>query len=105
MSIRKRCAPVPPGQANRRRATFDSPDALASGTYDVVVANILANPLVLLAPALTARVRTGGRIALAGILATQADDVAAAYARWFTLGAWRRRDGWVLLDGVRTENQ
>ena len=70
-------------------ATFALPDAsggalhaalpaAAGGRYDVVVANILANPLRLLAPALAARVRPGGAIVLSGVLAGQADDVAAA---------------------------
>ena len=91
-------------RANGVGATFVSPAELASGTFDVVVANILANPLVLLAPVLAARVRPGGRLALAGILSPQAGEVSAAFARWFTLATWRRRDGWVLLDGVRTDN-
>ena len=69
----------------------------------MVVANILANPLILLAPALAARTRPGGRIALSGILEAQGSEVAAAYARWFTLGAWRRLDGWALLTGVRRD--
>jgi ribosomal protein L11 methyltransferase len=67
----------------------------------MVVANILANPLMLLAPALAQRVRPGGRIALSGILEPQADAVAAAYAHWFNIDAWKVRDGWVLLAGVR----
>ena len=57
----------------RRRARSSLPDALRAGPpFDVVVANILANPLMLLAPALAARVAAGGRIALSGILAAQA---------------------------------
>jgi ribosomal protein L11 methyltransferase len=68
---------------------------------DIVVANILANPLILLAPALAARVRERGRIALAGILVPQAAAVQEAYAPWFTLAPWRERDGWVLLAGTR----
>ncbi|MEP7328537.1 MAG: 50S ribosomal protein L11 methyltransferase [Betaproteobacteria bacterium] len=80
---------------------FDSPDALPMRVEDIVVANILANPLILLAPALSARVRVGGRIALSGILSAQSDAVAAAYARWFTLAPWRENDGWVLLTGTR----
>jgi ribosomal protein L11 methyltransferase len=87
--------------ANGAAATFVEPDALAPGTFDIVVANILANPLVLLAPALAARTRPGGAIALAGILDVQADAVAAAYAPWFKLAAWRRAEGWVLLEGER----
>jgi len=88
-------------QRNGVAATFVLPDALRIGAFDVVVANILANPLTLLAPALAARVRPGGRIALSGILVAQADAVAAAYASWFTLGPWRIDDGWVLLAGER----
>jgi ribosomal protein L11 methyltransferase len=82
-------------------ARFSQPDELAPGTFDCVVANILANPLIVLAPALAARVRTGGRIALSGILDAQQVAVIDAYARWFTLAPWRRDDGWVLLHGMR----
>lgn len=88
-------------QANGVDIAVVAPDALALRAVDIVVANILANPLILLAPALSARVRPGGRIALAGILAPQAAAVTAAYARWFTLGSWREDDGWVLLTGTR----
>ncbi len=83
-------------RANDVAATFVLPDALPPGSFDVVVANILANPLTLLAPALALRVRLGGRIALSGILEPQAAAVAAAYARWFNIGPWNARDGWVL---------
>jgi ribosomal protein L11 methyltransferase len=82
-------------------ASFVAPDALAAGAFDVVVANILANPLIVLAPAIASRVRPGGRLALSGVLASQADDVVAAYAPWFTLRAWRAADGWVLVEGER----
>ena len=80
---------------------FVAPDALPARESDVVVANILAHPLVLLAPALAARTARGGRIALSGILADQAAEVAAAYAPWFKLAVWRQLDGWVLLAGTR----
>ena len=86
---------------NGVEARFLPPDRLPSRASDVVVANILAHPLVLLAPALAARTAAGGRIALSGILAAQADEVMAAYARWFTLGVWRALDGWVLIAGRR----
>jgi ribosomal protein L11 methyltransferase len=88
-------------RANGVAATFVLPDALPAGTFDMVVANILANPLTLLAPALSLRVRAGGRIALSGILDPQADTVTAAYARWFNIEPWKSRDGWVLLAGER----
>lgn len=88
-------------RANLVNAEFVLPDALASGTNGIVVANILANPLILLAPALAARVASGGSIALSGILETQADAVAAAYAPWFTLATWQTQEGWVLLAGEK----
>jgi len=86
---------------NHVDAVFPATDALPSATYDVVVANILANPLILLAPALAARVAPAGRIALSGILEDQVESVVAAYARWFTLARWRGNDGWVLLAAQR----
>jgi ribosomal protein L11 methyltransferase len=85
-------------------ATFALPDALAQTTargVDVIVANILANPLVLLAPALAGRVRAGGRIVLSGILAPQADSVVAAYGRWFNIAVWDGEGDWVALAGTR----
>ena len=91
-------------EANARlndvRATFVDARSLAQGTFDIVVANILANPLIVLAPALATRVAKGGAIALSGILETQASSVIAAYAPWFTLAAQRADEGWVLLCGV-----
>ena len=88
---------------NKRAATFVAVDALPMDTFDIVVANILANPLRLLAPAIAARTAPGGRIALAGILSTQADDVTTAYAPWFDVGVWRTADDWVLLAGRRVQ--
>ncbi|MBK6600338.1 MAG: 50S ribosomal protein L11 methyltransferase [Betaproteobacteria bacterium] len=91
---------------NRASARFVLPEALAAsglGAFDVVVANILTNPLRLLAPALARRVRPGGRIVLSGILAPQADDVIAAYGDWFTISVWKADDGWVALAGTRSD--
>ena len=75
-----------------------APDA-ADGRYDVVLANILATPLKLLAPLLAGHVAPAGRLVLAGILERQAGDVAAAYAPWLTLAVADRDDGWVLMVG------
>jgi ribosomal protein L11 methyltransferase len=89
---------------NAANARFLLPDELAAGAFapfDVVVANILTNPLRLLAPALAARVRPGGRIVLSGILESQAADVIAVYRDWFKIEVWRADDGWVALEGVR----
>jgi ribosomal protein L11 methyltransferase len=88
--------------ANGVAAKLILPDALDAGAFDVVVANILANPLILLAPALAARTRAGGRIVLSGVLADQQAEVAAAYAPWFIMNLWKSgEDGWVALVGVR----
>ena len=89
-------------RANGVAARFDLPDALSPAIFDVVVANILANPLEQLAPLLCARVRAGGHIVLSGILEAQATQVAAAYARWFKIAPWGSEDGWVALAGSRT---
>ncbi len=70
-------------------------------SFDIVVANILTNPLCVLAPLLAARTRAGGRIALSGILAPQADQVAAVYRPFFELDVRAEREGWVLLEGMR----
>lgn len=77
------------------------PDGLAAARYDIVVANILAQPLVALAPLLAERTKTGGHIALAGILDAQADEVAAAYAGWFDLVIGPHEEGWALISGTR----
>ncbi|WP_343349006.1 50S ribosomal protein L11 methyltransferase [Pseudomonas sediminis] len=68
---------------------------------DVVVANILAGPLVSLAPQITALVKGGGRLALSGILAEQAEEVRAAYAGAFDLDPTAVKDGWVRISGVK----
>ena len=88
-------------RANGVIATFDLPGVVTAAPADLVVANILANPLIVLAPLLAARAAAGGCIALSGVLVDQAEDVIAAYAPWFTLAAWRTADGWVLLAGAR----
>jgi ribosomal protein L11 methyltransferase len=69
------------------------------GKFDVVVANILSNPLKLMAPMLSGRVASGGHLVLSGVLARQADEVAAAYAPFIKLGVWAEQDGWVALHG------
>ena len=77
------------------------PDALAEGTFEVVVANILSNPLKVLAPMLAGRVAAGGHLVLSGVLERQAEEVAAAYAPWIAMSVWRARDGWVCLHGQK----
>jgi ribosomal protein L11 methyltransferase len=67
----------------------------------VVVANILANPLVVLAPLLAELTLPGGHVALSGILAPQAQEVREAYHRWFDMHTTEAEDDWVLLAGSR----
>jgi ribosomal protein L11 methyltransferase len=79
------------------------PEQFADTTHDhafhIVVANILANPLKLMAPMLSGRVAPGGFLVLSGVLARQADEVAAAYAPFINMSVWAERDGWVALCG------
>ncbi|THF61743.1 50S ribosomal protein L11 methyltransferase [Pseudothauera rhizosphaerae] len=67
--------------------------------FDVVVANILTNPLCVLAPLLAGRVAPGGRMALSGVLETQAEQVIAAYAPFIRLEVGDTHEGWVRLEG------
>jgi ribosomal protein L11 methyltransferase len=81
------------------------PDAFAQSAhaqarFDIVVANILSSPLKLMAPMLSGRVADGGALILSGVLARQAEEVAAAYAPFIKLGVWAELDGWVALHGV-----
>lgn len=75
--------------------------AQAQGVYDVVLANILATPLKLLAPLLSAHVAPGGWLVMAGILARQADDISAAYAPGLTVQVADQEEGWVLMCAQR----
>ena len=68
---------------------------------DVLVANILANPLRVLAPLLAAHTAPGGSLVLAGILDDQADEIIARYREWFDLRVWRREEGWACIAGER----
>lgn len=69
--------------------------------FDLVVANILTNPLCVLAPLLAERVARGGRIALSGVLATQAQQVIEAYQSHLVLAVGAESEGWVRLEGNR----
>ena len=77
-------------------------DALPPGCRHVVMANILAGPLIRLAPRLAAATCEGGRLVLAGLLDEQARDVAAAYRPWFHMKAVAARDGWTALTGRKS---
>lgn len=68
---------------------------------DVVLANILARPLIELAPLLARSVRAGGHLILAGLLDRQAEEVRAAYAPWFDFAPDLSREGWTRVAAVR----
>ena len=87
--------------ANQVRADFYLPEGISLAQYDVVVANILTNPLRALAPLLAGATKTGGRIVLSGILAEQAEEVMRIYAQWFDLAPAVLEDGWCCLSGVK----
>jgi ribosomal protein L11 methyltransferase len=89
-------------QANGVALRAALPDA-AQGRYDLVLANILAQPLKLLAPLLTGHLAPRAPLVLAGILERQADELRAAYAPWCTIDVADREDGWVLMTGAARE--
>jgi ribosomal protein L11 methyltransferase len=77
------------------------PEAMPQVPADVVMANILAGPLVSLAPQLSRLVKQNGRLALSGILAEQADEVRQAYSHDFELDPTAERDGWIRITGIK----
>ncbi|MBS1141969.1 MAG: ribosomal protein [Proteobacteria bacterium] len=96
---------VDAARANAERngvtALFADSATPVAGEYDVVVANILSNPLRVLAPAICAHVRSGGKLALSGILREQIDEIIAIYAQWIPLQVADVREDWVCLAGVK----
>jgi ribosomal protein L11 methyltransferase len=83
------------------RLTIAEQDSAIAGPFDLVVANILAGPLRLLAPDLARHCHPGGAVLLAGLLDPQAAEVAEAYGPWFDIETAARRDGWTALAGRR----
>ena len=81
----------------------NAPELAAKTKYDIVMANILANPLQVLAPALVNKMRPGGKIVLSGVLARQAEEVIATYSQWLNLSVWKESEGWVCLHGTLPE--
>jgi ribosomal protein L11 methyltransferase len=83
-------------QANAVTLHAGLPDR-ASGVYPLLLANILATPLKLLAPLLCSHLARGGHLVLAGILERQAEELIAAYAPWVALRVDDQEDGWILM--------
>lgn len=81
-------------------AFYDAND-FGNQTFDIVVANILSSALMVLAPALAKYCKTGGKIALSGILEEQTEALLARYSEWFTMDTPTQKDAWILLTGIK----
>ena len=94
-------AAIDNAERNAVSARFADSAKEIRGQFDIVVANILSNPLKALAPAICSHVRPGGLLALSGILAEQAEELIAIYAPYLPLSVADTRDGWVCLSGTK----
>ena len=86
---------------NNVDAQFYLPDGLPQGQFDIVVANILANPLRMLGEMLAARTKQGGRIVLSGLLDEQVEELSGIYRQWFDIEPAEIDEGWARLSGVK----
>jgi ribosomal protein L11 methyltransferase len=68
---------------------------------DIMVANILAGPLISLAENIATLTKSGGKLALSGLLSHQADEVRAAYEPWFNMDGMEQLDDWIILTGTK----
>jgi len=88
-------------EQNQVVADFYTATQYHSDAFDIVVANILSSALSVLAPALAKSCKSGGKIALSGILREQESTVSAIYAEWFDMEPAQYMDAWVLLTGTK----
>lgn len=88
-------------RANQADARFFLPEHAPSHPADIVVANILTNPLKVLAPLLASLTRSGGKIVLSGVLGEQAAEVMAVYGQWFDCGPPVLEEGWACISGKK----
>lgn len=87
---------------NAVTATFSLPETLEHRHFDIVIANILANPLKVLAPALVGYLSENGSLTLSGILAHQAQDIINTYeAIGVKLSVWKQQEDWICLTGKK----
>jgi ribosomal protein L11 methyltransferase len=86
---------------NNVRVHFADGDSVIDVLADILVANILANPLRVLAPLLAAHTKRGGSLVLAGILDPQAAEIIEIYRQWFDLSVWASEEGWACIAGRR----
>lgn len=78
-------------------------DAILGESFDIVLANILAKPLIALAPTIADHARDGAPLVLSGLLSRQVDDVKSAYAGAFVFAPGAEQDDWIRLDAHRRE--
>ena len=88
-------------QQNEVDASFHLPEEAPSGEFDVVVANILANPLRALGELLASHVKQGGQIVLSGILEDQVEEMSGIYSQWFEMQTVQLESGWACLNGIK----
>ena len=94
------------GRNNIRDDLYDVflPDKTPDVKADIMVANILAGPLQALAPDIARLTRQGGKLALSGLLAEQAEEVSQCYSQWYNMNPAKQLGDWVLLTGTRRED-
>lgn len=88
-------------QQNHVEIDFYDANDFTHETFDIVIANILSSALMVLAPALSKYCKTGGKIALSGILLEQKEALLARYSEWFLMDAPKQKDAWILLSGTK----
>lgn len=88
-------------EQNETIIEFLDANQFGNQTFDVVIANILSSALMVLAPALAKYCKTGGKIALSGILEEQTEALIARYTEWFTMDTPTQKDAWILLTGIK----
>jgi ribosomal protein L11 methyltransferase len=76
-------------------------DQLDTQVFDIVIANILANPLRVLAPLLAEKTKSGGYLILSGILYDQLEELKSIYHPWFNIMEHHILDGWIRLVGIK----
>lgn len=88
-------------EVNQVVVNFCLPNQFVAKQYDVVIANILSNPLRMLASALASYVKPRGQIILSGILESQIKEMCEIYAQWFVMSTYTIQEGWACLHGVK----
>lgn len=87
---------------NEVKVHFADGESALNVVADILVANILANPLRVLAPLLAAHTKPAGALVLAGILDEQAEEIIGIYREWFDLSIWKSEEGWSCIAGQRS---